>query len=702
MIKSDQKTIFVLNIIVMGYSFLKDYNDPIVQNCDTYIDVIKGRVKSQPNFTVFRFLQDGINEEDSFTYKQLGDRSKAIGVELQQYGLKGDKVLLLFQPGLPYIASLYGCFYSGFVAVPAYPPRRNRGIDRVYTIIKDSGAKICLISQQVYDDIKRNFKDDNLLSQLSWIIYENIESKKLTDFVETEVLPDDIALLQYTSGSTGEPKGVMITQMNLLYNSEYIRQTFGIKKNAIGVHWLPLFHDMGLIGGLMQAAYAGVLNINMPPMAFLKNPLNFLKAIDKYGGTIAGGPNFAYDYCIDKTTEEDRMGLDLSSVEVFFCGAEPIRKTTYENFTKAFQVSNVTERQLYSCYGMAETTLIVTGGYIDEKPKYINVDSQLLSQNKVSILDIENESSISLVGSGHVWMDTKIEIVDPLTKKRCAYDEVGEIWISGPTVAAGYWNKPEETKRTFGAIIEGTNEGPFLRTGDLGFFYDKELFITGRIKDLIIIRGVNHYPNDIEFSIQNSIPELRQNGGAAFPITDNNTEKLVVVQEIERTAMKNTDHGAIIDKIREIIAEEHELDVHSISLVRPGSIPITSSGKIKHRQTKYEYLHDDLNIVSSWTKENVLEDRITDTHANAVPTEESIKEWVIGWISRDQKIKPEEIDIKKNIMAYGVDSLAAVTLETEISKQFGFQWHISSFILNPTIEKLAQEGMEIYIESMGE
>jgi len=685
----------------MAFSFLKNYDDPDVRDCITYTDVIKNRVLSSPDHTVFRFLNDGVTENESYTYGQLEMISKAIGSALQKIGSKGDTVLLLFQPSLPYIASLYACLYSGFIAVPAYPPRRNRGIDRIFTIIEDSGANICLVSQQVYNDVKRNFADNELFSNLNWIIFEDIDLKTCKDFEKVLLKPDDPALIQYTSGSTGQPKGVILTQLNLLYNSEYIRQTFDTRKDSVGVHWLPLFHDMGLIGGLLQAAYIHGTNINMPPIAFLKNPLNFLRAIHNYRATIAGGPNFSYDYCIDKTTVEERSELDLSSMEVFFCGAEPIRKSTYVNFIEAFNVSKVVENQLYSCYGMAETTLIVTGGLRADKPVYLSVDATSLSENKIVITDESDTNSISLVGSGHTWMETVIEIVDPVTLKKSNNNEVGEIWIAGPTVAAGYWNKPEETERFFNARISDTNEGPFLRTGDLGFFHEKELFITGRLKDLIIIRGINHYPNDIEYSIQKSIPELRQNGGAAFPVTVDGLEKLVIVQEVERTAMRDTNHSLIVERIREIIAEEHELDAHAIILIRPGSIPMTSSGKIQHRQTKFEYLHDDLNIVYAWENEKVinLDDTIL---TQTIPTEDAIKEWVVNWIERNQNIRKENIDLNKNLMTYGIDSLAAVTLETEISKQFGFQWHVSSFILNPTINKLAEEGMEIYNETMSE
>jgi acyl-CoA synthetase (AMP-forming)/AMP-acid ligase II/acyl carrier protein len=682
----------------MSHSFLKNFNDPLVQDANTYIDVIKKRVKATPEHVVFRFLNDGINENESLSYRQLETRSKAMGAAMQEFAQKGERVLLLFPPGLSYVASLFGCFYSGMIAVPAYPPRRNRSLHRIHTIVEDSGVTVSLISRQVFNDIERNFKKDEVLNKIHWIIYEDVADEKAADWKTEEILPGDTALLQYTSGSTGEPKGVMITQLNLLYNSEYIRQTFDFDKNSVGVNWLPIFHDMGLIGGVLQAAYLGVLNVGMPPMAFLKNPLNWLKAIEKYKGTTGGGPNFSFDYCIQKTSEEERAGLDLSSIKTFYCGAEPVRKKTMESFPEAFEKSGASPMQMYPVYGMAETTLIVSGGYQNESPKYLKIDATALQENKVIVATERRAKTVELVGCGHCWMETKIEIVDPNTFERKANNEVGEIWVSGPTVAKGYWNKPEENRRTFGAKIKSSGEGPFLRTGDLGFVYQNELYITGRLKDLIIIRGVNYYPNDIELTVQHADPDLKQNSGAAIPVTVNGEEKLVIVQELERTALRNADHEKIFRGIRAAIAEEHELEVYAIALIRTGSIPLTSSGKIQRRLTKYGYLNNELNVVAGWQQDDTKE--ATQQAETQEPSIENIKAWLTNWIVRNQHFRPEEIDPDKNIMSYGIDSLAAVTLEQEISQQFGFQWHVSSFMLNPTINKLAEEGMEIYSESI--
>jgi acyl-CoA synthetase (AMP-forming)/AMP-acid ligase II/acyl carrier protein len=693
-----QKPTFVLfNIKNRMYSFLKDNNDPIIQASSTYVEVIQRRAQVTPEHVVYKFLEDGINESDIMTYGRLESIAHRVAAALQRKGKKGDRVLMLYPPGLSYVASLFGCFYGGFIAVPAYPPRKNRGLNRLLSIISDADAKSCLVTRQIYNDIVRNFKNEELLSNIHWIIFDDLEDQPSGNFSPTNILPEDIALLQYTSGSTGKPKGVMITQLNLLYNSENIRQSFGLSKKTIGLNWLPVFHDMGLIGGVLQVAYLGAVNIGMPPISFLKSPGNWLRAIQKYKANTGGGPNFSYEYCVQKTSLDEVEQLDLSSMKVFFCGSEPIRQTTYLSFTDYFAKSEVRLNQLLSCYGMAETTLIITGIDAGSEPRFLLLDTQELSANRVLISQNEKNST-AIAGCGHTWMETKVEIINPDTFSPSLPHEVGEIWVSGPTVAKGYWNKQEETERTFQAYT-AEGKGPFLRTGDLGFLYDNELFVTGRLKDLIIIRGANFYPSDIEFTIQKAHPDLRENSGAAFPITHNNEEVLVVVQELERTAMRNTNHDEIITTIRKAIAEEHEIEVFAVILIKTGSIPLTSSGKIQRRQSRYEYLNGELQVVAEWEKK---ETEVISPREKEVPTEEGLKQWLIQWIVRNQQFRLEDIDPEVNILNYGIDSLAAVTLEAEISDRFGFDWHVSSFMLNPTINGLAKEGMILYREEMRE
>ena len=676
----------------MAYSFLFDNPDPIIRESESLVEIISKRAVAQPEEIVYRYLGDGINETELFSFKEIDRVARSISEELSKKLNKGDRVLLLFPQGLQYVAALYGCFYGGFIAIPAYPPRRNRKMDRINSIIEDSGAAAGLVTEDVFKTIERNFAEDELLKGMAWFEYEKISTNPLPNGVVKLPEPDEVAFIQYTSGSTGNPKGVMITHKNIIYNSDFIRRSFGFDKNTVGMNWLPIFHDMGLVGGIFQAAFLGLVNIGMPPVVFLKNPLNWLRAIDKYKATTGGGPNFSYDYCIQKIKPEEVKGLNLSSIKNFYCGGEPVRRKTFEAFPAAFAEAKVRTNQMFAVYGMAETTLIVTGGDPASEPKYVRVDQEALTKNRLVFVST-SQKGINLVSNGHVWMETIVAIVNPETFEPVDANGIGEVWISGPTVAKGYWNKPEENRRTFHAQM-ANGHGPWLRSGDLGFMYKDELYITGRLKDLIIIRGVNYYPNDIEYSVQQSHEAFKPNSGAAFSIHKEGVEKLVIVQELERTFLRNVDHAVLMDHIRKTVAEEHELEAYSIVLIRTGSIPLTSSGKIQRRQTRYEFLTEKLNVIASWHLD------IESPNVNQVlfsqPTEEAIKNWLIQWIMKNQHFKKEEIDLNTPITSYGIDSLAAVTLEQEISTQFGFQWHVSYFMLNPTINKLAEEGMEIF------
>lgn len=676
----------------MSYTYLADNSDAIIRESESLVEIISKRAVSQYNHVVYRFLGDGVNETESFTFGEIDRVARSIAQKLSERVSKGDRVVLLFPQGLNYIAALYGCFYGGFIAIPVYPPRRNRKTDRLNAIIEDSGASVCLSTEDVFNTVERNFSDNKLLSDMEWFMYEKVsgisEPKTLNAFPE----PGDVAFIQYTSGSTGNPKGVMITHENIIYNSEFIHRSFGFSSNTVGMNWLPVFHDMGLIGGIFQAAFLGLLNVGMPPVAFLKNPLNWLKAIDKYKATTGGGPNFGYDYCIQKISPDEVNGLDLSAIKNFYCGGEPVRRKIFEDFPKVFSAAKVRANQMFAVYGMAETTLIVTGGDPGTEPKFIRVDQEALSNNRVVFVS-KDKKGVDLVSNGHVWMETEVAIVNPETFEKVDENMIGEVWIKGPTVAKGYWNKPEETKRTFKAFMKNGG-GPWLRSGDLGFLYNDELYITGRLKDLIIIRGVNYYPNDIEYTVELAHEAFKVNSGAAFSIQNEGGEKLVIVQELERKFLRNTDYDALIALIRKVIAEEHELEVFSVVLIRTGSIPLTSSGKIQRRQTRYEYLTDKLNVVASWQMD---ENKTTEkTKAATAPTAENIKLWLVNWVMRNQHFKREEIDLDTPITSYGIDSLAAVTLEQEISTKFGFQWHVSYFMLNPTINKLAEDGMKLF------
>jgi acyl-CoA synthetase (AMP-forming)/AMP-acid ligase II len=679
------------------YDFKSQHTDPIIRKSSSMVDIISNRAVVTPGHIVFRFLPEGIDEGESLSFEQLDTMSRSVASCLQQHGKKGDRVVLFFQPGIPYIISLFACFYAGMVAVPAYPPRRNRSSYRVFSIVENAGVSMCLTSQQVKKDIERNFASDFASQNLHWICYEDAIMHSAGLWNDPNLKGEELALLQYTSGSTGEPKGVMITHYQILYNSEYIRQSFGFSKQTIGMNWLPIYHDMGLIGTIMQAPYIGALSITMPPVAFLQDPLKWLKAISRFKVTTAGGPNFGFDHCLQKVPQHELSHLDLSSVETFFCGAEPVRAKTMQDFASYFAQAGARPEQLYPCYGMAETVLIVTGGNKLSPLRFITINSKALARGIVEKIGEDQPEAITLTGCGHTWMDTKVRIVHPETYEAVPEGHTGEIWICGSGVTQGYWGRTEENLRTFGAQIHNEGSTSYFRSGDLGFMDGNELYITGRIKDLLIFRGVNYYPTDIEFAVQEAHASLRKNAGAAFSVMVHGEEQLIIAQEVERSAMHNLPQDELFSTIRQTLSEEFELSVYAILLLRPGSIPLTSSGKIQRRVTKYGYLTGELQSIAAWKKETGNEE-ISMTAATI--TAENLQAWLVQWVNKKLHIPLSEIDVNKPVTSFGLDSLAAVALESEISAHFRYHWHISLFMLDATIKQMAVEGMAMYEQEM--
>jgi myxalamid-type polyketide synthase MxaB len=577
----------------------------------TLVELLRYRAQVEPDKRAYTFLVDGETEEISITYARLDDKVRTIAGKLQNTVAAGDRALLLYPPGLDYIAAFFGCLFAGVVAVPTYPPRRNRPDSRLAAIINDAQATAVLTTTEILSDITQRLTHAPTLKNLHWISTDDLAYGSV--WKVPAVHSKTLAFLQYTSGSTGTPKGVMVTHAKLLYNQEMIKQAFGHTDKTTIVGWLPLFHDMGLIGNVLQPLYLGIPAILMSPMLFLQQPYRWLQAISRYKATTSGGPNFAYDLCVQKITPEQRAKLDLSSWENAFNSAEPIRADTLDRFATTFEPCGFVREAFYPCYGLAEATLFVSGGFKRAAPK---VTQQ------------------TIVGCGQTWLDQKIVIVEPETFRPCAEQKVGEIWVSGPNVAQGYWS--EDTEQTFQAYLAG--EGPFLRTGDLGFLKDGELFVTGRLKDIIIIRGRNYYPQDIEFTVENSYPILRQGCSAAFSVEVNGEERLVVVAEIERRfgprrrarrqewgttgRRSGSDRRQIelvpsiepkrrqplnveeaVNTIRQAVSEQHEVSVYAVLLLRVATIPKTSSGKIQRHACREQFLTDSLNIVGKWQQE---------------------------------------------------------------------------------------------------
>jgi 8-amino-7-oxononanoate synthase len=490
-----------------------------------------------------------------------------------------------------------------------YPPRRNRSLNRIQAIADDAEAKVALTTDAVLGRIEALIDDTPHLKQLAWLDTCHIPAGMDSRWQFPDIHGDTLAFLQYTSGSTGTPKGVVLSHANLVHNCALIACAFEHTRSGTGVFWLPSYHDMGLIGGILQPLYVGRPNVLMSPMTFLQKPFRWLSAISRFSGTTSGGPNFAYELCVRKITPEQRKTLDLSSWRVAFNGAEPVRAETLDRFAQTFAPCGFRREAFYPCYGLAEATLIVSGGYAPAPPIIRKFDAAALAEDRV--VEVRDESSEGkpgtcaagpmareFVGCGENLPDQKIVIVDPQSLTVCPPGRVGEIWVGGPSVAQGYWRQPEITEAMFRAYLNDTGEGPFLRTGDLGFVQDGELFVTGRLKDLIIFRGVNYYPQDIELTVQRCHPRLRADSGAAFTVEEGGRERLVLVHEVERH--KHGHLGEVFQAVCRAVAVEHDLNPDAIVLIRAGTIPKTSSGKIQRHACRKGYLEGTLDVVEQW------------------------------------------------------------------------------------------------------
>ncbi|MEG5016667.1 MULTISPECIES: fatty acyl-AMP ligase, partial [unclassified Microcoleus] len=571
----------------------------LTESCTNLVELLQNRALHQPE-QKYTFLLDGKTETASLTYRELDAIARSHAARLQTLGVTGERALLLFPPGLDYLAAFFGCLYAKVIAVPLYPPKLKRNLAKISAIAKDAGATVAIAPARHLENLEQLCEQAPELKGLHWLSAEAL-SDDGEKWQQPPIHHDEVAYLQYTSGSTSTPKGVMVSHANVLYNIEYIHRGFDHDAESVAVTWLPPFHDMGLIDGLLKPLYLGIPSYFMPPAAFIQNPMCWLEAISRYKATHSGGPNFAYDLCASKISKilgDRQKMLDLSSWRVAYNGAEPIHKETLERFTKAFEPCGFQADAFCPAYGMAETTLKIATVRSGTTPTFLPVDAGALENNHIVEVVEGDGGARTLVGCGFPEFGTKVAIVNPETLTQCQPQEVGEIWVAGETVARGYWNRPEETEKTFQAYLSDTSEGPFLRTGDLGFLRDGELFITGRLKDLIIIRGRNLYPQDIERTAERSHPSLRPGAIAAFSVEVAGEEQLVIVPELQsRKAPDNTEE--IISAVRSSIAQEYEVQVYGVVLIKPGSIPKTTSGKIQRRAAYADFLADNLEVVAS-------------------------------------------------------------------------------------------------------
>ena len=670
----------------------------------TIVDLLRQRAAYRPHDRAFTFLVDGENEELNITYAELDRKARALGAWLLSEGMAGKRVLLLYPSGLDFIAAFMGCLYGGAIAVPAYPPRKNRSVERIEAIAADAEASVALTTRDVVDRFDALRATAPSLEHLIWKVDSELDVAWADRWERPDIDGSTLAFLQYTSGSTGTPKGVMLSHENLLHNSLRIMQAFEITRSQSGVFWLPSFHDMGLIGGILVPLYGGKFNVLMSPVAFLQKPLRWLQAISKYRATISGGPNFAYELCVRKTTPEQRATLDLSSWTLAFNGAEPVRAETIDAFCEAFAPCGFRREAFYPCYGLAESTLMVTGGMKFEPPVVRSFDAASIETGAAVVRPANAPAVRRLVGSGRELDGQDVLIVDPQSCEALPPGRVGEIWVSGPSVAQGYWNRGDASAATFGAMLAQSdqtspdqavttwqpNPGPYLRTGDLGFFDNGELFVAGRLKDLIIIRGRNHYPQDIEHAVEEASTLVRAGSIAAFAVDVDGRERVAVVAEVERGKREPAEVAAAFEAIRKRLATEHELAVEAIVLVRPNSVPKTSSGKIQRHACKRQFLDGTLEVVDqhiSWLQPAVPtptpgseqprlarqrpigEASRTGRADRELPQE--IVQAVFDHVRRIAKERAGNLTLDTNIVELGLDSLERMEIVASLEDSFG-------------------------------
>ncbi len=617
------------------------------------VECLRANAVSTPQKVAFNFLGDGENVSSSLTYAELDQKTDAIASWLIDNGFYNQRALLLFPSSIEFMLAFFACLKAGVVAIPANQLGNFRNLDRLNAIISNAEPSIILSIKKYKDGVDKNESICSKISSLSWLSIDEFNCSELEGIPASH--KNDLAFIQYTSGSTGSPKGVMISHNNISENCEMTGSAFEVKSESVCCAWLPLFHDMGLFGSALLPIYSGATSVFMPPACFLQKPIRWFSALSTYKATHTAAANFSFDLCSQAINPGDIDGLDLSNLKMILTGGEPVSPDSVDKFIECFNAIGIGHSKIYPAYGMAETGVFITGGKVGESASRLRLDTVELGQHKIK----ECEKGKCLVSNGWPRGDGKVVIVDPNTNKELENDSIGEVWVHGPHVAEGYWKNEDQTLSTFRAKIDGQDKS-YLRTGDFGFIQDNELYITGRMKDIVIVRGRNHYPQDIEATVNCSSIDLRDNACAAFSIEKDGTEALVVVQEIKRSAIKNIDIISTEKKIRKQLALRHELTPVDIVLLKPMQLPLTSSGKVQRQQCKALYLTDSLKRFNTplHSEKNRSDDDF-----------ESLGRFVT-LIAEQLKIPQSSINPNDNLFDLGLDSLAAAQLQNTVLQSF--------------------------------
>ncbi len=686
--------------VVSKRSFLKRALSKQVKEAGNWVNVLESRATNNAEDIAFSFLSDGEVVTRKITYLELSLRVKALAVDLLKHACPGDRAILLMPNGIDYIIGLFACFYSGIIAVTAYPPlHKKRDWKRINSMLSDSAPSVLLSDSKLLEKVHIWQQENAPRCHLAEVGKEDLS---LTDNWQMPVInTESIAYLQYSSGSTGDPKGVMLSHKNLLHNVCLSCQFYNVSDKDSLVSWLPMYHDMGLIGSILNPIYSGNKAWLIPPAVILQKPFLWLKAISDFKATVSAGPNFIFEHCVNRVSDTQKHTIDLSSWRCAINGAEPIKVKTLSDFTKAFAVSGLSDTVLSPSYGMAESSLFIAGTPTNEQPISLKADREDYKNSKIQI----NDSGISIASSGVLNNAMDVKIVNTKISQALPDDTVGEILVKGDSVARGYWNKKELSNTTFNNYVNG--EGGYLNTGDLGFIHDNNLYICGRNKEVIIVNGRNHFPQDIEATIQSVDTALTDHGGAVFSVNANEDgeQQIIAVQELSRAAAKQKDHQALIEQLRQAVAEVHEINLTTVILVAPMTLNKTTSGKIQRFLSKEKFINDELKIIDQWHKPQItsrydLNQGITLVATKKLPSLRAnepklIEAWIITWVSQQLEIDPNKLKPGQELINLGLDSVDAMMLINELATQLNVNIDPEQIWQYPSIKDIS-----LYLSSL--
>lgn len=663
----------------------------------------------------FTFTNYGANTSESLSFVELLTRAREIAALIQNMTQRGDRVILLCTPGLNFITAFYGCILSGVIAVPLPPPVNIESAIRFENVVNNSQPKLILSEQIISNKLQMikklgrfkkipfftsiyNHLSQQSLSQttlihsklhmmgLPWVNVDFLdEHENNCTLAEINSDPSEHCYIQYTSGSTRQPQGVIMTHNNVISNLEGIKTRLNVGSSDVAISWLPYYHDMGLIGYMFGPIMYGSSCYLMSPFDFLRNPYNWLHSISEHGGTITSAPNFAFDLCVTKITEEQKSRLDLSSLHMAMSGGEPLRVDTLQRFTEKFKECGFHYDAFLPAYGLAESTVAVSMKGRKESLVHLNLDKNDLRQNTVSILPMDTAKGKTFYSCGKLLPEQEVIIVDSENNTVVANDKIGEIWLKGPSVSPGYWGDSVDANEIFFSFLQN-GSGPYLRTGDLGFIHEGHLYVTGRFKDLIILRGHNYYPQDIEHTIEQCHPGIKQECTVALSISNDFEEKLVIVSEIQSPKHLNSDE--CIDAIKNAVNKSHGLTVHQVVLIPAKTLLKTTSGKIQRQKTKQLLLNGALPIFSQWQAKDVPTQQVVVSEHHLNNGSNDIHRWLLGWIEAKNNLSEEEVKKIKDIAHLGMDSLHLTEFVVDLKNKFNISIDPLDLLSHSSVEQL--------------